>query len=171
MAAKKTTTVKKTARKSKPRSFSGLQQAPTILLPKAASFDELFAGVEEIKDLDPRKIQRPTVKIGAGPLQTNGYCSVTVQESGDKFFNPLTIKLTEALAAAIHDSMLYIEYDTIYFEVVVYGDRSSRVYAKYNQIIGSRIIAKLDATATRAFFRKLSKDQGYLALPRAVKAS
>ena len=170
MATKKTAT-KKIARKVKPRSFYGLQQEPTVLFPKAASFDELFAGVEVIADISPKKIQRPIVKIGAGPLQTHGYCSIKVQESGNKFFNPLTIQPTEALAAAILDSMIYIEYDTIYFEVIVYDDRSSRVYAKYNQIIGSRIVAKFDAKATRAFFRKLAKDHGYAALPRAKKAA
>ena len=172
MAAKKKTTAKATVDTTeyKPLSFCGLDKAPTVLFPKAASFDELFASVAVRPIVDPGKVQVKPVKIGAGPLQTTGFCDVTVSEA-NKHFDPLTIQPSAALAAAILDSMLYIDHDTIHFEVIVYGDLSSRVYAKYSQILGSRIVARFDAKATRAFFRKLAKEHSYTALPRVRKAS
>lgn len=170
MAAKKTT-IKKTV---KPRSKRFPKPGPfdaqkILLLPEVVSFDDLFSSVKVRHNVDPALKER-RVKIGAGPLQTTGFCQVDVAGS-NKYFDCLTIQPTKTLAEALTGSLIYIEYDTINFEVIVYDDRSSRVYAKYNQIIGSRCIAAFDAKETRAFFRKLSKEYGYSALPRAKKAS
>jgi len=38
--------------------------------------------------------------------------------------------------------MLAIDYDKIYFEIIIFDDYFD-VYAKYNQIIGSRLISRI----------------------------
>lgn len=43
--------------------------------------------------------------------------------------------------------MLDVSNDTIYFEVII-GDGWATLYSRYNQIIGSRLLARLDFKAT-----------------------
>lgn len=166
MPAKTKTATKKRA--SKRTGFFGIPTKPEALLPEVTKFEELFASVEIRPVTDPGKVKLDRFKIGE--LESTGYCQVTLPYSG-KHFNSLTIRPSVLLASAVASSMIKIDYDLINFEIIVYDDRSSRVYARYSQIIGSRLIAEFTPTATREFFRNLSKLHSYPALPRVKKAS
>lgn len=43
-------------------------------------------------------------------------------------------------------NMLQVDNDSIYFEIIVRDDGTADVYARYNQIIGSRMLATIDAS-------------------------
>lgn len=55
----------------------------------------------------------------------------------------LLIIPTKKLLGKIAESMLYIEYDRIYFEAIPFGDKVD-LYARYNLIIGSRYLGRFN---------------------------
>lgn len=54
------------------------------------------------------------------------------------------VKPTTELMQKLSETMLAIAYDSIYFHFVYGNDSSIVLYAKYNQILGSRKICELD---------------------------
>lgn len=61
----------------------------------------------------------------------------------------LDIKPTERLLEYCRTSMVAVDYDQIYLKMIVFEDGGSTLYAQYNQIIGSRMLGKFGAKATR----------------------
>lgn len=53
---------------------------------------------------------------------------------------------TEELRDFCIANMLRVDYDSIYFEIITRDDGTADVYAKHNQIIGSRLAATIDAS-------------------------
>ena len=54
------------------------------------------------------------------------------------------IKPTNKLIEIAKQSMLSIDYDQIYFRLMLYSNGTAMLIAQYNQIIGSRWIAMID---------------------------
>lgn len=123
------------------------------------SFDELFARVgkwpEFIKGRPPIVAKQPM-----GRLSTKGYTAVTYVDSVDHF-DSLRVFPSWALTEACNEHMLLIDNDEIFFEIIIYKDQSSRVYAKYGQILGSRIVSGFSPEETRRFFGTLKENLGY----------
>jgi hypothetical protein len=123
------------------------------------SFDELFARVGRW----PEFINgRPPVvaKQAMGRLSTKGYMAVTYVDSPDHY-DALRVFPSWALTEACNEHMLLIENDEIFFEIIIYQDQSSRVYAKYGKILGSRIVSGFSPEETRRFFGVLTANIGY----------
>jgi hypothetical protein len=137
----------------------GLVFEQKALLPDAKSFDELFARVGKWPEFVNG---RPPVvaKQVMGRLYTKGYTAVTTVDSVDHF-DSLRVFPSWALTQACNDHMLLIENDEIFFEIIVYKDHTSRVYAKYGLILGSRIVANFSVAETRRFFGTLKENLGY----------
>jgi hypothetical protein len=123
----------------------------------AKSFDEIIGEVR------PHKMgQTPEFVLnkveGLRGTETNylqGYCAVSAT-GRDPFLASVCVTPTQDVIDYIRNKMITVDADRIYFHVIVYEDRTSRVYAKYNQIIGSRLLAVFDAKETRRFLKGVS---------------
>lgn len=63
----------------------------------------------------------------------------------DDKYKSFNVIPSPAVLDAINRTMLLIDYDEIYFDVITRSDWNHvDVYAKYNQILGSRLIAMVD---------------------------
>lgn len=58
-----------------------------------------------------------------------------------QFFN---VKPTDRLIEIVNQHMISIDYDQIYFVIMIYPDNTAMLIMKYNQIIGPRRIAMID---------------------------
>ncbi|MCK9433735.1 MAG: RsmD family RNA methyltransferase [Candidatus Cloacimonetes bacterium] len=108
-----------------------------MLFPNACKFEELFSIGEE-----NWKHSEDGFKIGS-------YCNLHISSDWGKREWPssICVKPNPELIQALCENMLSID-GGIYFEIVIFGmDGQADVYAKYNQILGSRLIAELDLSS------------------------
>jgi len=117
-----------------------------------------FPEVKNLSDLfESAEVRKPSghsekIKIwkGEDPHDPNAetyltdYCQVRYVDGG---FGSLRLKPRERVVEYIDNNMIKIAYDTIHFEIVVYDDGTALVLVKYSQIIGSRWLAMVDASA------------------------
>ncbi len=114
------------------------------------SFKDLFASVKpHDKKALAHEINRVRCRNGFDTNHTTGFCEIDVVAR--EYHNPCTIEPSKLLWDFLRTKMLTIGGDQIYFRVFVFEDGTSRVYAKYGQIVGSRLLAEFDAAETRRF--------------------
>jgi hypothetical protein len=76
-------------------------------------------------------------------ITVSHYCLVTGPDG--TMLPSLFVRPTVATLDWVADNMLAITYDSIYFAVYVHNDGHATVYAKNNQILGSRMLAVISA--------------------------
>jgi hypothetical protein len=123
-----------------------LYREPQALLPQLHTFGEVFASHREFGDprTEPRVRFR---KYTEGDTQTTcGYCTVerVLNDNSRERCEALRVEPTEIVQRALENSLLYIEHDSIYFQIII-RDGLATIRAKYNNIIGYRLIATVDA--------------------------
>lgn len=69
------------------------------------------------------------------------FCSIDHRQDG---YTAMAVTPNKALIEAICANMLYIEYDSLFFEVVFQTDGTALLQVKHNQIIGSRWLSYID---------------------------
>lgn len=67
------------------------------------------------------------------------------QRSGQEYQPSFDVIPSPLLVNWVDSNMLAIDYDKIYFEIITFDDYFD-IYARYNQIIGSRLIARMPLT-------------------------
>ena len=105
----------------------------------------VFNGNTKLKSLftitgkaDTKPNGRKSLKYKTGALTVSGWLSFSCR---DGWIDSVDIIPSEKLLKAIQDNMLYIEYDNIYFEAIPFSEEGKfSLYAKYNLIIGSRLL-------------------------------
>ncbi len=117
-----------------------------IAFPDVKTLAELFTEVKPGKGESPVIEKMPNWTNGKRNCYLTGWLSV----SGETERRSFHVKPTEAVIACVRDSMLHGEYDRIHFEAVVWDDGRALVLAQYNQIIGSRYLAVIDAASIPA---------------------
>ncbi len=80
---------------------------------------------------------------------TRCYCSI--RDVHNSASATRTIVPTEALMTFMRTDMVLVNHDEIYFKVYLYENGSARVWAQYNQIIGSRLLAILTENEAKTF--------------------
>jgi hypothetical protein len=124
-----------TVSRAKSRKYSASPGGTPILFPKADSFFDIFDQVDsEKKTVAVMKSDYPGSKdkMGIGNW---------VMMSGGKSFHASPKKV---VIEALEKTLIIVNYDTIYFEIVDRGGGNALVIAKYNHIIGSRWLAFID---------------------------
>lgn len=118
----------------------GEAQSRGVLFPKARVLEDLFASIEPYEGVArEREKQRARPEVVAWLRVEN----LERHESR-------SVELRPSVVAAIRDHMRSIVDDpNIYFEVYA-GDKVSSVYAQYNQILGNRLLARVDTASLRA---------------------
>jgi len=110
-----------------------------LAFPKCERLADLFDKIGPY-DKDAKSTQR-VHSMTLGP-----YCVVS-----DGGYRSAGVHATDAVVAFCNESMIDIDRDSLYFEIVVRDDDSALVLVKHNQILGSRWLAILPATAVRPF--------------------
>lgn len=91
----------------------------------------------------------------SGGHVVSGWLSFTLtrsyaEKNAIPFIASLKVSVSKEVLTWINSHMLAIKYDRIYFDAVVFDDNSVAIYAKYNQIIGSRLIGWFDLSELMA---------------------
>lgn len=109
-----------------------------LLIKETCQFVDFFS---EYKPYD--KISKEFKAIPFGDKATIGkYLEVCkTQTAFRQFFN---VEPTDRLIELVNGNMLSIDYDQIYFTIMIYPDSTAMLIMRYNQIIGSRWIAMID---------------------------
>jgi len=81
-------------------------------------------------------------KFGEDKSKISGYMSINFQP--EKNYKTLYVKPSVEVIEVIKTHMLIINYDTIYFKVIVFDNKVTRIWAEYNQIIGSLFLGEFD---------------------------
>lgn len=120
------------------------------LIAGVRKFDELFSRFAYRHDNDVRGVDwqgrdvitgdRATSKIGP---------SIHWTDANDVYTYGRAVPSQEVVDA-VRANMLCIKYDSIYFVLHLDDDGTARVYAQYNQIIGNRLLAVVDASTIPA---------------------
>jgi hypothetical protein len=109
----------------------------TIAFKEATSFADIFeTAVPYVKG--SANDQRRSIK----GKTVSSYCTV----SGGEQYRSFSVKPQQRVMDYIGENMLDIAYDSIYFTVTIRDDGSALLAAQYNQIIGSRWLAIVDAS-------------------------
>lgn len=94
----------------------------------------------------PKNPNRPSRKVKAicniGP-----YISISIISQDDRSYRALYARPAQWLIDFIKSSMLAIENDSIYFEIIVHPDGDAVLWAKYNQILGSRLVCAIESAS------------------------
>jgi len=106
-------------------------------MPETVKFEDLFVPATVTRDRKAGQKYEVTARPGLHKVQ--GWVQNDITDRYDSFYAMPTEKLVRAVA----DSMLRIDYDTIYFKAYDRGDYIE-VYGQYNQIIGSRSLFNVD---------------------------
>lgn len=101
----------------------------------AVQFPMITDARQLFTDMRPYDKARP----GRTDNWISGYCAI-------KPGGALHVTPAPRLVAWIHANMLYITYDQLYFDIIIHDDGRALVTVKHNQIIGSRWLARIDAT-------------------------
>jgi len=121
--------------RAKSRKYAAGPGGRPLLFPNADSFSDIFEHVDSGKKIVAvLKSDDPQIKdkMGIGNW---------VMMSGGKSFHATPKKV---VIEALEKSLILVNYDEIYFEIVDRGGGDALVLAKYNQIIGSRYLAIID---------------------------
>jgi len=108
---------------------------------KFKTFGEMFSAVEPWKQEFSRK--RDILHKG---YRISGYMQVSRSYPTCEHMPALCVTPTPALCELIAREMLQIDHDSIYFDVIVHDDGRAVVRAKYNLIIGGRVIGEVSAS-------------------------
>lgn len=73
------------------------------------------------------------------------YCFMScVPQQTTKRYVSMQVKPSTVLMDWLCERMIRVNHDAIYFEVIIRADMSVSVYARYNQILGSRKISDVE---------------------------
>ena len=109
-----------------------------LLIKDTLQFSEFFS---EYKPYD--KISKEFKAIPFGKKATIG-CYLEVSKAQTAFRQFFNVKPTDRLIELVNGNMISIDYDQIYFTIMLYPDNTAMLIMRYNQIIGSRWIAMID---------------------------
>lgn len=115
-------------------------QSKPIHFPAATTLSDLFESFE----IRPAAESSKTVFIGDDWLLDHGGSIRGV--GGFRCFHATP---KQEIVEWVKSNMLRVEYDTIYFEITIRSDGTALICAKYNQIIGDRYLAVIDADYVR----------------------
>lgn len=107
-----------------------------LAFPQKTRLAELFSAVHTGEPF-PDKCQFPGKRKPGIVIQ--GWCSVRGKPPS------LAVDCMPDVEAWIYQNMLQIDYDKIYFTITVRDNGTALVCAQYNQIIGDRWLALIDA--------------------------
>lgn len=102
----------------------------------ASRFEDIFSGHE------PHQQGRKPVAYRSGSSQSvSSYCTLRSDASAGS----MSVTPNQETIDAIFGSMIEIGYDTIHFSIIVHDDGTASVRSCYGTIIGSRLLAEIDA--------------------------
>lgn len=128
----------------------------SLIYPDVRTFGELFVESQSYADPKPEWMREfrstllpmPAVTVHKAEklvpterLNISPYCSVS--DPLGVHWRSMWVRPTLALWLKLHETMIKVDYDAIYFHIVIRTD-GALVLAQYNQIIGSRWIALID---------------------------
>lgn len=115
----------------------------------AKSFFDVFESAVPYDHKQPLKDRLEWTMVGdykelanhhtSGNVITN-YCMVSGKE-----YRSFHVRPKQEVIEYVRNNMIPVYYDHIYFQVVVRNDNTALITASYNQIIGSRWLALVDA--------------------------
>lgn len=112
-------------------------------------FSDLFSGLKQWTWNREMKHEYPDIKrtnfnnsVKFASIQTWLNFS---QRTGQEYQPSFDVIPSPLLVNWVDSNMLAIDYDKIYFEIITFDDYFD-IYARYNQIIGSRLIARMPLT-------------------------
>jgi hypothetical protein len=118
--------------------------------PAFKGLHEVFSSINPyVKDAPCVRLRREKHGREWAENRLSQYVNVRVVETGA--FSARNVEATPALVAFLRENMILVNYDTIFFKVSVYADGTSRVWASYGQIIGSRFLCELTPEETQLF--------------------
>jgi len=121
--------------------FNQLEQTPAF---ENIPLSDLLSITGE-HDTNPAKQETLTKKFKIGGKLVQGWLNVSYRSDG-KYMPSLDVVPSVKLLRYVNENMLDIEYDQIYFEAIPFSDGTMKLYARYNQIIGSRFLGWFDAS-------------------------
>lgn len=102
---------------------------------------ELFGIVQTDKRLAPGAIKRKE----AYNATIGSYCSVRDDRPNARpVYRSLYVNPSADVYQYIIRNMIAVDNDSIYFEIIIHDDECAGVFAKYNQILGSRFLANIN---------------------------
>jgi hypothetical protein len=105
-----------------------------------------------IKNFDLKKSKDIAKRCNGKTWQKiSDYCS---HNNPNGKYESYSVKLDENEIQWIWGQMLYIEYDTISFQLHIYSDNTFRIYASYGSIIGSRVMKEGDLNLLEKILEK-----------------
>lgn len=121
---------------------------------EARTLADLFSSIEPYRT--PKRGESCGVHPHDGRALTVGrYC--TTRDVTETYLS-LRVTATPATLDAIERSMIKVDHDQIFFEIVmVDGGETIRVFAKYGQILGARLLAELPSSEAQPI-RKLARE-------------
>jgi hypothetical protein len=146
-AALNVASMKELFRKAKPYDYKVASQRSNALTVLGARHHTDKHGHERTEDKSVR-------------LKLSAYCPIRTVDI-DRSYEALEVWPTELVLDWVGAHMININYDHITFQIIVYADGTSRVWAKYGQIIGSRLLADFNKEQTQEWFQLA----GYKPLP------
>jgi hypothetical protein len=132
-----------------------------LQLPEVKSFVELYdptkKGERYLLDGGEESLTRPTtVKY----MVVSSYITVKAGNGCNIPTQSLYYYPTDLLFNYVRDKMVYIDYDTMYVEVIVFCYKrtyTGTVYVRHNKIIGSRVLCELNMKTLPGFVTKEPK--------------
>lgn len=115
------------------------------LIAGVRKFDELFYGFAYRHSNDVRGVDWQGRDVITGDRATSKIGPSMHWTTPDDVYTYGRAVPSQEVIDAVRTNMLCIAYDSIYFALHFDDDGTARVYATYNQIIGSRLLAIVDA--------------------------
>jgi hypothetical protein len=129
-----------------------------LAFPDVKSFDELFVadrtftfphdagkghpstGPQPFYMIEPR--EDPRAKTAKFVVPVGPYC---VFKSKDGSYGSIYVMARKELEEYVRANMIRIEHDSLYYEIIEYDDGTALILVQYNQILGNRWLAIVDA--------------------------
>ena len=109
-----------------------------LLIKEVCQFLDFFS---EYAPYDKNSKAFKAIPFG-GKATIGNYLEVCRAQTACRYF--YNVKPTDKLVELINNHMISVDYDQIYFTIMIYPDNTAMLIMKYNQIIGSRWIAMID---------------------------
>ena len=108
-----------------------------VLLSEITDFRQLFWGMVPWHETEPKTLHQPHIWcVGRETMQIGNYCMVNGGSGLELGHQAMKVGLNGIVIDAIKDNALFIDRDTMHFDVIVFPSGLCHVKAQHGLIIG-----------------------------------